>query len=79
VRRRSCRLVEKAIEKHDRRGLPPFALLEGSIGNRARAIGGASLPFLAMFMRDRELLFRDGSQARPADAQKVHLSRTSAF
>ena len=37
----------------------PFEVVEGSIGNSARAIGGASLPFLAKFMRDRELLFQE--------------------
>ena len=47
-----------------RRGCRPHAIVEGSIGNRARAIGAASLPFLAKFMRDRELLFRDRGRER---------------
>lgn len=61
------RLVERIIDKLkaiEQKGLPPFEVLEGSIGNTARVIGGASLPFLAKFMRDRELLFQDTSDAK---------------
>ena len=45
-------------------GSEPLAIIEGLIGYRARAIGGASLPLLAKFMRDRELLFRDPGDPR---------------
>ena len=47
------------------RACRPIAVVEGSIGNRARAIGAASLPLLAKFMRDRELLFRTPGEGSP--------------
>jgi predicted NBD/HSP70 family sugar kinase len=43
----------------DRRGLSPVALIEGTIGAPARAIGGACLPLLAGYSRDREVLFKE--------------------
>lgn len=75
------RIVVKVKEKFDRlerTGLPPLAIVEGLIGYRARAIGGASLPFLAKFMRDRELLFREPEDARAGNAP-MHSARPSAF
>lgn len=51
--------VREKFEALERTGLPPLAIIEGLLGYRARAIGGASLPLLAKFMRDREQLFRD--------------------
>jgi len=65
------RIVERTIVTLGRletKGLAPHRVVEGSIGNRARAIGAASLPILAKFMRDRELLFRSPGETRPADA-----------
>jgi predicted NBD/HSP70 family sugar kinase len=76
------RIVARTIEKLatlERKGLPPFDVVEGSIGNGARAVGGASLPFLAKFMRDRELLFHEPGDARSRDGEPVHSSRPSAF
>ncbi len=75
-----ARIVERVIDmldKTDRKGLAPFSVEEGSIGSNARAIGGASLPFLAQFMRDREILFLD----TPGDAsgQESPVARRSAF
>lgn len=73
------RIVARVAEHFaamERTGLPPLAVIEGEIGYRARAIGGASLPFLAKFMRDRELLFRDPGDAR---ATTSHAARPSAF
>ena len=61
------RIVARVIDKLatlEKKGLPPHAVVEGSIGNRARAIGAASLPLLAKFMRDRELLFRTAAETR---------------
>ncbi len=78
IRGRLAARVRDRIEGLERKGLPPFDVIEGSIGNSARAIGGASLPFLARFMRDRELLFQDPSDNR-ARGDPVHLSRPSAF
>jgi predicted NBD/HSP70 family sugar kinase len=78
IRERLVALVELKFAKLERKGLPPFTIVEGSIGNSARAIGGASLPFLAKFMRDRELLFQE-PRGEPTLGAPVHLSRPSAF
>jgi hypothetical protein len=60
------------------KGLPAHAVVEGSIGNRARAIGAASLPILAKFMRDRELPFRTAVETRAgAGDTTAALSRVS--
>ena len=48
----------------DRRGLSEVEIVAGSIGADARAIGGAALPLIKNFARDREVLFKDAmSQA----------------
>ena len=76
------RIVARTIDKLatlEKKGLPPHVVVEGSIGNRARAIGAASLPFLAKFMRDRELLFRDPADMRPAASEPASAARPSAF
>ena len=80
VRARLVAAVRTALAALERKGLPPFAVLEGTIGSSARAIGGASLPFLAKFMRDRELLFREPerSAAAGAVARGAGLRRFSA-
>jgi predicted NBD/HSP70 family sugar kinase len=77
VRARLVAAVRAALAALERKGLPPFTVLEGTIGGSARAIGGASLPFLAKFMRDRELLFREPE--RSAAAGPLHAARPSAF
>jgi len=59
VRRRIVEATAAAVERFDRQGLSPVAIAEGSIGSDARAIGGACLPLLASFTRDRELLFKE--------------------
>jgi predicted NBD/HSP70 family sugar kinase len=76
------RIVAKVGEKFarlERKGLPGFDIVEGAIGYRARAIGGASLPFLAKFMRDRELLFREPEEAKIPGEASLHAARLSAF
>ena len=77
VRARLVAAVRMALGALERKGLPQFTVLEGTIGGSARAIGGASLPFLAKFMRDRELLFREPE--RSAAAGPLHAARPSAF
>jgi hypothetical protein len=55
-------LVQKsalALEQVDRRGLSSFKMIEGTIGADARAMGAASLPMLANFAVDRDVLFRE--------------------
>ena len=59
VRRRIVAETAAAIEGFDRQGLSPVSIVEGTIGSGARAIGGACLPLLANFTRDRELLFKE--------------------
>lgn len=59
VRRRIVEETTLAIERFDRQGLSPVEIREGTVGSGARAIGGACLPLLANFSRDREVLFKD--------------------
>lgn len=51
-----------AMAELDLQGLTPVTLRAGSIGPNARAIGGAALPLLASFARDREVLFKETAQ-----------------
>ncbi len=55
------RLVERTIERYgdmNRQGLTDAAIVEGSVGRDARAIGGAAMPLLAAFARDFDVLFK---------------------
>ena len=57
-----ARIVERTRARatgFDRQGLSPVTIEEGSIGSGARAVGGACLPLLANFARDREVLFKE--------------------
>jgi len=59
-----ARLVERTRDKVERtapQGVAPVEVVEGSIGRDARVLGAASLPLLAGFARDRDLLFRAGA------------------
>lgn len=51
--------IRSQIKVFDLQGLAPFTIKEGTIGHRAREIGGAVLPLLANFTQDREVLFKD--------------------
>jgi predicted NBD/HSP70 family sugar kinase len=64
VRRRIIERTRAALTQINQQGLSPFKLVEGSIGNAARAMGGASLPLLANFTQDREVLFKDVDASR---------------
>jgi predicted NBD/HSP70 family sugar kinase len=59
VRDRLVARVAARVAELDRRGLSDVVIQSGAIGADARAIGGAALPLLAHFARDREVLFRD--------------------
>jgi predicted NBD/HSP70 family sugar kinase len=59
VRARFVERIATALAEVDQRGLGEFELVEGTIGSRARAIGGATLPLLANFAQDREVLFTE--------------------
>jgi predicted NBD/HSP70 family sugar kinase len=61
VRARLVARVKEIYETLDRRGLIDPAIRVGSIGADARAIGGAALPLIANFARDREVLFKDAA------------------
>jgi len=77
IRPRIVDRVKERFDRLERAGLPEFAIVEGQIGYRARAIGGASLPFLAKFTRDRELLFHVPDDGRASNTL-MHAGRPSA-
>lgn len=59
VRARILARTRECLEQVNKQGLSPFRLVEGELGNAARAIGGASIPLLANFTQDREVLFKE--------------------
>lgn len=59
VRRRLIARTSEKVESANRQGLSPFRIVSGTIGSGAPAIGGASLPLLANFSQDREILFKE--------------------
>jgi hypothetical protein len=59
VRARLVQETSKQVALLDQQGLSPFAIIEGTIGSDARAIGGASLPLLGNFAVDREIFLRN--------------------
>ena len=61
IRARLVQRIRARLEDFDRQALPPFEVVEGSIGYHARAIGAACLPLLANFARDRDVLFKDAA------------------
>jgi predicted NBD/HSP70 family sugar kinase len=64
VRDRLVARTAEIFDGLDRRGLSEVEIVSGAIGADARAIGGAALPLIKNFARDREVLFMDAvSQA----------------
>jgi predicted NBD/HSP70 family sugar kinase len=59
VRERLLEAVRNKIIGVDIRGLAPFEIISGTIGSDARAMGAASLPLLANFAVDRDVLFKE--------------------
>ena len=59
VRQRLVERVRERLAGIDRQGLTEAAVVEGSVGRDARAIGGAALPLLAAFARDHDVLFKE--------------------
>jgi hypothetical protein len=54
--------VKQALDRYDWRGVVRPAVLAGSLGSDARALGGAWLPLVANFAPDRELFLKaDGA------------------
>ena len=43
--------TRETIGRLDRQGLSSFALIEGTVGDAARAMGGAAIPLLANFTK----------------------------
>lgn len=56
VRRRLVDAIDAALEQEDIRGLTRPEILAGQVGAGARAIGGASLPLVADYLLDRNVL-----------------------
>ena len=67
VRERLRLRVAAQLDALDRRGLSEATIVAGSIGADARAIGGAALPLIKAFARDRELVFKDA----PGDSNRA--------
>ncbi len=64
VRERLTARTAQVFAGLDRRGLSDVDIVSGSIGADASSIGGAALPLIKLFARDREVLFKDAmSQA----------------
>jgi len=64
VRDRVTARATKIFAGLDRRGLSDVEIVPGTVGADALAIGGAALPLLKNFGRDREVLLKDAlSQA----------------
>lgn len=63
VRKRLVARIREHVAGMDRQGLTEAAIVEGSIGRDARAIGGAALPLLAAFARDQDVLFKEQAMA----------------
>lgn len=64
VRRRLVDMIASELATFDQQGIAPFKLIEGSIGSGAREIGGATLPLVANFTLDREVLFKEAATAQ---------------
>jgi predicted NBD/HSP70 family sugar kinase len=59
VRHQLCLRVAALVKTLDNRGLSDVKIISGVVGADARAIGGAALPLIKNFARDREVLFKD--------------------
>jgi predicted NBD/HSP70 family sugar kinase len=59
VRARLMEATRQALGRIDLQGLPPVAVVEGTIGRAAREVGSASLPFFAKFFLDHRVLLAD--------------------
>jgi predicted NBD/HSP70 family sugar kinase len=58
VRSAVVQRIRERFNCMDLQGLAPVEIVEGTIGRDARVLGAASLPLLAGFARDRDLLFQ---------------------
>lgn len=60
IRRRIAAKTEKAMAELDLEGITPPAIVEGEVGQNARAIGGACLPLLNRYILDPTSFLKDG-------------------
>lgn len=63
VRTRLVEAVRMALKAVDMQGISPFSVVEGTIGFDARAMGAASLPLFENFIINRNLLFKEQTDA----------------
>lgn len=59
VRERIVSATRSALANHDLQGVVLPAIIEGAVGNQARAIGGASLPLFSRYLIDQNVLFKE--------------------
>lgn len=59
VRSRLTHAIGEALGRLNQQGISSFAVVEGTIGADARALGAASLPLFANFIIDRDVLFKE--------------------
>lgn len=57
IRKRITHKVTEKLAEITQQGLSPVTITEGNLGNNARVLGGASLPLLANFTRNRDVAF----------------------
>lgn len=57
VRKLITESVQQQLEFIPQQGLSPVTICEGTLGSDARVLGGASLPMLANFTRNRDVAF----------------------
>ncbi len=58
IRSAVVQLTREKFARMETQGVAPVDIVEGMIGSDARVLGAASLPFLADFSQDRDLLFQ---------------------
>lgn len=59
IRNRIVELIVEKLKYLDTRGIENPNVLKGTVGEDARAIGGASLPLLSEFLLDQSVLFKE--------------------
>ncbi len=63
VRTRLVAATRAALERYDLQGIIVPDIIEGKVGDQARAIGAASLPLFARYLTDQNVLFKELSSA----------------
>ncbi len=63
VRTRLVSATRAALERYDLQGIIVPDIIEGLVGDQARAIGAASLPLFARYLTDQNVLFKELSSA----------------